>query len=210
MAKVPLPEEGQDEIDQTVNKEDHSEIVLDSSEVSTENGNTSQFPKPEMKIQFTPLQPSKKEVKHQGSTIPVRVKMLKPRKKRKSEKMDEMSTIQLRKPYPLRKQESTSSKNSAKKKDGTLQKIRDFFQSSPTIIQSKAKKLIATISSPNSAEPESLKENKRKPKRAKRKLYSTDISCPLDIPASSILTEQKQKESDHLIIKRWLRSKQAK
>lgn len=48
-----------------------------------------------------------------------------------------MSTIQLRKPYPLRKQESTSIKNSTKKKDGTLQKIGDFFQSSPTIIQSK-------------------------------------------------------------------------
>lgn len=49
-----------------------------------------------------------------------------------------------------------------------------------------AKKLIATISSPNSAEPESIKENELKPKRAKRKLYSTDISCPLDIPASSV------------------------
>ncbi|KFQ50240.1 Kinesin-like KIF20B [Nestor notabilis] len=242
LAKVPLPEEGQDEIDQSVNKEmsqclqDHSEIVLDSSEVSTENGKTSRFPKPEMEIQFTPLQPSKMEVKHQGSTIPVTVKMLKPRKKRKSEEMDEdfvksenrknakppmtnspspsnkkmMSTMQLRKPYPLRKQESTSSKKSAKKKDGTLQKIGDFFQSSPTIIQSKAKKLIATISSPNSAEPESVKENELKPKRAKRKLYSTDISCPLDIPASSILIEQKEKESDHLIIKRRLRSKPAK
>ncbi|XP_061205804.1 kinesin-like protein KIF20B [Neopsephotus bourkii] len=89
MAEVPLPEEGQDEIDQTVNKEDHSEIVLDLSEVSTENGKTSRFPKPEMKIQLTPpLQPSKMEVKQQGSTIPVTVKMLKPRNK--SEEMDEV------------------------------------------------------------------------------------------------------------------------
>ncbi|KAF1639908.1 Kinesin-like protein KIF20B, partial [Eudyptes chrysocome] len=193
--------------------QDHSEIVLDSSEVSTENGKTSRFPKPEMEIQFTPLQPNKMEVKHQGSTLPVTVKMVKPRKKRKSEEMDEdfvksenkknatpamtnspstsnkkmMSTTHsFRKEYPLRKQESTSSKKSAKKKDGTLQKIGDFFQSSPTIIHSKAKKLIATISSPKSAEPESVKENELKPKRAKRKLYSTDISCPLDIPASSV------------------------
>ncbi|KAF1506617.1 Kinesin-like protein KIF20B, partial [Eudyptula minor novaehollandiae] len=256
LAEVPLPEEGQDIIDQSVNKEsktcflkisiclqDHSEIVLDSSEVSTENGKTSRFPKPEMEIQFTPLQPNKMEVKHQGSTLPVTVKMLKPRKKRKSEEMDEdfvksenkknatpamtnspstsnkkmvwfcsifeMSTTHsFRKEYPLRKQESTSSKKSAKKKDGTLQKIGDFFQSSPTIIHSKAKKLIATISSPKSAEPESVKENELKPKRAKRKLYSTDISCPLDIPASSV--KQKEKESDHLIIKRRLRSKTAK
>ncbi|NXF44949.1 KI20B protein, partial [Oceanites oceanicus] len=243
LAEVFLPEEGQDKIDQSVNKEVHSEIVLDSSEVSTENGKTSRFPKPEMEIQFTPLQPNKMEVKHQGSTLPVTVKMLKPRKKRKSEEVDEdfvtrenkknvkpamanspstskkkmvwfcsiieMTTTQsFRKEYPLRKQESTSSKKSAKKKDGTLQKIGDFFQSSPTIIHSKAKKLIATISSPKSAEPEGVKESELKPKRAKRKLYSADNSCPLDIPASSV--KQKEKESDHLIIKRRLRSKPAK
>ncbi|CAN0173625.1 unnamed protein product [Bubo scandiacus] len=210
LAEVPLPE-GQDKIDQSVNKEDHSEIVLDSSEVSTENGNTSRFPKPEMEIQFTPLQPDKMEVKHQGSTLPVTVKVLKPRKKRKSEEMDEVSSTQVfRKEYPLRNQESISSKKSAKKKDGTLQKIGGFFQSSPVIIHSKAKKLMATISSPKSAEPENAKGNELKPKRAKRKLYSTDISCPLDIPNSSIFIEQKEKESDQLIIKRQLRSKRAK
>lgn len=49
-----------------------------------------------------------------------------------------MSTTQsLRKERPLRKQESSSSKKSAKKKDVTIQKIGDFFQSSPTIIHSK-------------------------------------------------------------------------
>ncbi|XP_068806195.1 kinesin-like protein KIF20B isoform X1 [Struthio camelus] len=218
--------------------EDHSDIVLDSSEVSTENGRTSRFPKPEMEIQFTPLQPNKIEVKHQGSTLPVTVKMLKQRRKRKSEEMDEdfvksenkknakstmainspstsnkkmMSTTQsFKKEYPLRKQESASSTKSTRKKDGALQKIGDFFQSSPTIIHSKAKKLIATISSPKSEEPESLKENEIKPKQAKRKLYSADISGPLDIAASSIFLEQKEKESDHLIIKRRLRSKPAK
>ncbi|KAK2518783.1 Kif20b [Columba livia] len=278
LAKVPLPEKGQDKIEQSVNKEvmekrsktnpivgqtipvredeveencllpqcssgvsslteDHSEIVLDSSEVSTENGKTSRFPKPEMEIQFTPLQPNKMEVKHQGSTLPVTVKMLKPRKKRKSEEMDEdfvknenkknakpamtdspstsnkkmMSTTQsLGKERPLRKQESSSGKKSSKKKDGRLQKIGDFFQSSPTVIHSKAKKLIETITSPKSAEPEGIKKNELKPKRAKRKLYSNDISYPLDIPASSVLIEQKEKESDHLIIKRRLRPKPAK
>ncbi|XP_062352067.1 kinesin-like protein KIF20B [Cinclus cinclus] len=237
LAEVPLPEEGQDKIDQSVNKDDHSEIVLDSTEVSTEDGKTSRFPKPEMEIQFTPLQPHKMEVKHQGSTSPVTVKMLKSRRKRKSVEMTEdfvksenkrnaksatadspstsnkkmMATAQsLRKEYPLRRQDSTLNKKSAKKKDGTLQKIGDFFQSSPTIIHSKAKKLIETISSPKSAEPESVKENELRPKRAKRKLYSTDISCPLDIPGSSILVEPKEKESDHLIIKRRLRSRIAK
>ncbi|XP_071668029.1 kinesin-like protein KIF20B isoform X2 [Patagioenas fasciata] len=278
LAKVPLPEKGQDQIDQSVNKEvmekrsktnpivgqtisvredevkencsllqcssgvsslseDHLEIVLDSSEVSTENGKTSRFPKPEMEIQFTPLQPNKMEVKHQGSTLPVTVKMLKPRKKRKSEEMDEdfvmienkknakpamtdspstsnkkmMSTTQsLGKERPLRKQESSSGKKSSKKRDGRLQKIGDFFQSSPTVIHSKAKKLIETITSPKSPEPEGIKKNELKPKRAKRKLYSNDISYPLDIPAASVLVEQKEKESDHLIIKRRLRPKPAK
>ncbi|NWH32824.1 KI20B protein, partial [Chloropsis hardwickii] len=250
LAEVPLLEEGQDKTDQSVNKEfksyfltfsiylqDHSEIVLDSTEVSTEDEKTSRFPKPEMEIQFTPLQPHKMEVKHQGSTSPVTVKMLKPRRKRKSVEMNEdfvksenkrnakpamadspstsnkkmMATTQsLRKEYSLRRQESSLNKKSAKKKDGTLQKIGDFFQSSPTIIHSKAKKLIETISSPKSAEQENAKENELKPKRAKRRLYSTDISGPLDIPGSSILVEQKEKESDHLIIKRRLRSRIAK
>ncbi|XP_030309125.1 kinesin-like protein KIF20B [Calypte anna] len=229
LAEVP---EEQNKIDQSINKEDHSEIVLDSSEVSTENGKTSRFPKPEMEIQFTPLQPNQVEVKHQGSTLPVTVRMPRQRQKRKSEEMDEdfvgsenkknakiavtnspstsnkemMSTTQsFRKKYFLRNQASTSSNKSAKKKDGTLQKIGEFFQNSPTIIHSKAKKLIATISSPKPAEPEIIKENEHKPKRPKRKLYSADISYPLDIPASSILIEQKEKESDHQIIKRRLR-----
>jgi len=65
----------------------------------------------------------------------------------------------------------------------------EAHKSSKTLIYDKifliAKKLIATISSPKSAEPESVK-NELKPKRAKRKLYSTDISYPLDIPASSV------------------------
>ena len=47
------------------------------------------------------------------------------------------STKLFRNVYPLRKQESTSSKKSAKKKDGTLQKIGGFFQSSPVIFHSK-------------------------------------------------------------------------
>lgn len=49
-----------------------------------------------------------------------------------------MSTTQsLGKERPLRKQESSSGKKSSKKKDGRLQKIGDFFQSSPTVIHSK-------------------------------------------------------------------------
>uniref|UniRef100_A0A674K971 Kinesin family member 20B n=1 Tax=Terrapene triunguis TaxID=2587831 RepID=A0A674K971_9SAUR len=172
--------------------EDHSDTVLDSSEVSTENGRGSRFPKPEMEIQFTPLHPNKMEVKHQGSALPVTVKMPKTRRKRKSNELDEVSPKQMattqsfRKEYPLRKQVSTSSTKSTQKKDGTLQKLGDFFQSSPTIIHSKAKKLIATISSPKTTEVETHKAKELKPKRTKRKLYSTDISFPLDIPGDVV------------------------
>ncbi|XP_019357657.1 PREDICTED: kinesin-like protein KIF20B [Gavialis gangeticus] len=224
--------------------EDHSDTVLDSSEVSTENGQTSRFPKPEMEIKFTPLQPNKMEVKHQGSALPVTVKMSKARRKRKSDEMDEDSVKQVnkknttsmtnnwlptssnsatinkmkmvsnsqsfRKEYPLRNQQSTASMKSTRKKDGTLQKLGDFLQSSPTIIHSKAKKLIKTISSPKSAQMENHKENQLKPKQTKRRLYSAAISSPLDIPGHVIVLDQKKKESDHLIMKRRLRTKTAK
>uniref|UniRef100_A0A674K866 Kinesin family member 20B n=1 Tax=Terrapene triunguis TaxID=2587831 RepID=A0A674K866_9SAUR len=178
--------------EQLTSMSDHSDTVLDSSEVSTENGRGSRFPKPEMEIQFTPLHPNKMEVKHQGSALPVTVKMPKTRRKRKSNELDEVSPKQMattqsfRKEYPLRKQVSTSSTKSTQKKDGTLQKLGDFFQSSPTIIHSKAKKLIATISSPKTTEVETHKAKELKPKRTKRKLYSTDISFPLDIPGDVV------------------------
>ncbi|KAM7169147.1 kinesin-like protein KIF20B isoform 1-T1 [Macrochelys suwanniensis] len=231
-------------LDETECLQDHSDTVLDSSEVSTENGKGSRFPKPEMEIQFTPLHPNKMEVKHQGSALPVTVKMPKTRRKRKSNELDEdfvksenkknatptadvsspiksgsakinkkkmiTTTQSFRKEYPLRKQVSTSSTKSTQKKDGTLQKLGDFFQSSPTVIHSKAKKLIATISSPKSTEVETHKAKELKPKRTKRKLYSTDISFPLDITGDVIVMDQKEKESDHLIIKRRLRSKTAR
>uniref|UniRef100_A0A8C9LDU2 Kinesin family member 20B n=1 Tax=Pavo cristatus TaxID=9049 RepID=A0A8C9LDU2_PAVCR len=91
-----------------------------------------------------------------------------------------------REEYFLRKQVRTSSKRLTRKKDAPLQKIGDFLQSSPSILHSKAKKLMAAVSSLKSPEPESLGEEEIKPKRSKRKLYSTDISGPLDIPASSV------------------------
>ncbi|NXR91962.1 KI20B protein, partial [Hypocryptadius cinnamomeus] len=189
LAEVSLPEEGQDKIDQSVNKEvclcinDMLIILLFFSVY------ISDFVKSE----------NKRNVKSAMADSPST-----------SDKKRTATAQSLRKEYSLRRQESTLKKKSAKKKDGALQKIGDFFQSSPTIFHSKAKKLIETISSPKSAEQENVKEKELKPKRAKRKLYTADISCPLDIPSSSILVEQKEKESDHLIIKRRLRSRIAK
>uniref|UniRef100_A0A5F9C2G3 Kinesin family member 20B n=1 Tax=Oryctolagus cuniculus TaxID=9986 RepID=A0A5F9C2G3_RABIT len=116
-----------------------------------------------------------------------------------------------KKTYSLRSQASTISINLAtKKKEGTLQKFGDFLQHSPTILQSKAKKIIETMSSSKLSSVEASKENVSRPKRAKRKLYTNEISSPLDISGQVILMDQKVKESDHQILKRRLRAKTAK
>ncbi|XP_045666025.1 kinesin-like protein KIF20B isoform X4 [Ursus americanus] len=70
------------------NEVEDGSVVLDSCEVSTENNQTTRFPKPELEIQFTPLQPNKMAVKHPGCTLPVTVKISKARK-RKSNEMEE-------------------------------------------------------------------------------------------------------------------------
>ncbi|XP_035882875.1 kinesin-like protein KIF20B isoform X2 [Phyllostomus discolor] len=241
-------------------------IVLDSCEVSTENNQSTRFPKPELEIQFTPLRPNKMAVKHPGCTLPVTVKISKSRK-RKSNEMEE-STIfsslwkrnsinytpealcqdlvkcenkkniatrtnlkspvsehinspkkeqkastrsSSQKTYSLRSQASAINVNlTTKKKEGTLQKFGDFLQRSPTILQSKAKKIIETVSSSKLSNVEVSKENVSQPKRVKRKLYTNEISSPIDISGQVILMDHKVKESDHQILKRRLRAKIAK
>ncbi|KAL8187105.1 UNVERIFIED_CONTAM: hypothetical protein K2H54_033268 [Gekko kuhli] len=210
--------------------QDQSEIILDSCEVSSENDITSRFPKPEMEIHFTPLQPNKMEVKHQGSPSSVTIKVPKARK-RKSSTMDEedvkneneknaespangsssrpkkkaIPDPSLKKNYSLRSKHFAESVTSPGNKGGSLHRFGCFLQSSPTIIHSKAKKLMATIKSPKSTEKGSVKENDLKPKRAKRRLYNMDISSPMEFSGHVIVMDQK--ESDHEIIKRRLRTR---
>ncbi|XP_060097286.1 kinesin-like protein KIF20B [Heteronotia binoei] len=207
--------------------QDQSEIILDSCEVSSESDKTSRFPKPEMEIHFTPLQPNKMEVKHQGSPSAVTVKVPKARK-RKSSTMEEedvknavspangsssrqkkrtVPDLSLKKNYSLRSKHKhfVESVTSPGNKGGSLHKFGSLLQSSPTIIHSKAKKLMATIKSPKSVEEGSVKENDLKPKRAKRRLYNTDISSPMEFSGHVIVMDDK--ESHHEIIKRQLRTK---
>uniref|UniRef100_A0A670HPG8 Kinesin family member 20B n=1 Tax=Podarcis muralis TaxID=64176 RepID=A0A670HPG8_PODMU len=230
----PIPkEEAENKMDNLCDyKLDQSDTILDSCEVSSESSQASRFPKPEMEIQFTPLQPNKMEVKHQGSSATVTIKVPKARK-RKSSAMDEdflkseneknapspASTWSgslsrekkktapdgsPRKDYPLRSKQLASAIRSPGNVGGALQKVGNFFQSS-TNLQSKAKKLMATMKSPRSTEQESIKENDSKPKRARRKLYTMDISSPMEFSGQVIVMDQK--ESDHEIIKRRLRTK---
>ncbi|KAM6182741.1 kinesin-like protein KIF20B [Erethizon dorsatum] len=220
-------------------------VVLDSCEVSTENEQSSRFPKPELEIQFTPLQPNKMSVTHAGCTTPVTVKISKARKRKSSEMEEDLvkcenkknatpranskfpiaeirySSVKKeqkvsacsssKKTYSLRSQAPTISVNLAtKKKEGTLQKFGDFLQHSPAILQTKAKKIIETMSSSKHSNLEASKENISQSKRAKRKLYTNEISSPIDISGQVILVDQKMKESDHQILKRRLRTRIAK
>ncbi|XP_036593181.1 kinesin-like protein KIF20B [Trichosurus vulpecula] len=210
-------------------KEDVSVVVLDSSEVSTENEHTTRFPKSELEIQFTPLQPNKMSVKHPGSSLPVTVKISKTRKRKSSEMEENFVKYENKKNVTTPRTKLPSSdgcssvkkeqknqgrtlrrKSSTKKKDGTLQKFGDFLQHSPTILHSKAKKLIEKMSPSKPAVAETGKENGTRPKRAKRKLYTSEISSPLDIAGQVLFMDQKEKESDHQILKRRLRARTAK
>ncbi|XP_039191907.1 kinesin-like protein KIF20B isoform X2 [Crotalus tigris] len=214
---------------------DQPDAVLDSYEVSSESEQISRFPKPEMEIQFSPLQPNKMEVKHQGSPSTVTLKVPRTRK-RKSCTMDEDSleneneknvklpanmnvwsdslrrqgkktappNPSVRKNYSLRNKHASNIKSTASP-GGTLQKFGNLLQNSPTIIQTKAKKLMATIKSPKSTDEETVTKNDDKPKKAKRKLHSVNISNPVEFSGHVIVEDQK--ESDHEIIKRRLRMK---
>ncbi|KAL7990461.1 hypothetical protein Chor_013891, partial [Crotalus horridus] len=189
---------------------DQPDAVLDSYEVSSESEQISRFPKPEMEIQFSPLQPNKMEVKHQGSPSTVTLKVPRTRK-RKSCTMDEDSlkneneknvklpanmnvwsdslrrqgkktdppNPSVRKNYSLRNKHASNIKSTASP-GGTLQKFGNLLQNSPTIIQTKAKKLMATMKSPKSTDEETVTKNDDKPKKAKRKLHSVNISNPVE------------------------------
>ncbi|CAI9543238.1 unnamed protein product [Staurois parvus] len=197
-------------------------------------GKTSRFPKPQMEIRFSPVKPNKMEVKHHGDNLPITVRITRTSRKRKSGEMEQdivknenwkntrtnkmtpfttaspaVNSSELKK-QTLTKQPSTSSTASSRKKDGTLQRLGEFLQSSPSIFQHKAKKLLGTIAAPKTTDMISGNKEESKPKKTRRKLYTAEISAPLDIPASAIIMDTKEKESDHLIMKRRLRTRTAK
>ncbi|XP_035990032.1 kinesin-like protein KIF20B isoform X2 [Fundulus heteroclitus] len=116
-----------------------------------------------------------------------------------------------------KKAESSSSgcrfDSQSSRKDGTLQKIGDFLQSSPTLLGSKAKKMMSLVSGrldPDSAAASSSLSLRAK--RGRKKLYRPEISCPMDMPPHPMINQETDGEgqSDHDIIKRRLRSRAAK
>ncbi|OBS78284.1 hypothetical protein A6R68_19327, partial [Neotoma lepida] len=74
------------------NAAEDGSVVLDSCEVSTENIQSTRFPKPELEIQFTPLQPNKMAVKHPGCATPITIKIPKARKRKTKKIIETMSS----------------------------------------------------------------------------------------------------------------------
>uniref|UniRef100_A0A9J7XDL3 Kinesin family member 20Ba n=1 Tax=Cyprinus carpio carpio TaxID=630221 RepID=A0A9J7XDL3_CYPCA len=187
-------------------------LVLDSSEISTETGRRSRFPRPELEISFSPLQPDRFALKRQGEDSAVTVKMSRPTRKRKSGEMEkdgvESENIRNTKsrmtPHLTPHQEEPSNaqeSNQKGKKDKTIQKIGDFLHGSPTFLGSKAKRIMGLMSrkSPDGG----AMSLKLKTKRDKQKHDRPDISSPMDIPAHQIIGRNpEEKESENLIKKR--------
>ncbi|XP_075902218.1 kinesin-like protein KIF20B isoform X2 [Nelusetta ayraudi] len=220
--------------------------VLDSSEISTENGRASRFPRPELEISFSPLQPNRMALRRQGEESAVTVKISRPAapRKRKSGEMEKdeveaqnkrntRSRVTAKPTWQQQQQESSASPAArhdsqssmhSRKEGGALQKIGDFLQSSPTLLGSKAKKMISLVSGrggnvgdahqlPSSPYSSSSSSSlSLRAKKSKRKLYRPEISSPMDVPPHPIISREpeEKKESDHLIIKRRLRSRTAK
>ncbi|XP_027131335.1 kinesin-like protein KIF20B isoform X4 [Larimichthys crocea] len=205
--------------------------VLDSSEISTENGRASRFPRPELEISFSPLQPNRMALRRQGEENSVTVKITRSARKRKSGEMEKEEveaenrrntrTKLTPKLTPHREETSSpagshgSQSSIRSRKEGALQKIGDFLQSSPTLLGTKAKKMMSLVSgrgdADSAASSSSSSSLSLRAKKNKRKLYRPEISSPMDMPPHPILSrEPEEKESDHLIIKRRLRSRMAK
>ncbi|KAM8860002.1 kinesin-like protein KIF20B isoform 2-T2 [Spinachia spinachia] len=212
--------------------------VLESSEISTENGRTSRFPRPEMEISFSPLQPNRMALRRQGEESAVTIKITRSARKRKSGEM-EKSPIFRRTKRPTTRQEEMEAANKRNmrtkltpkmtphkeessspagrhdsqssirsRKEGTLQKIGDFLHGSPTLLGSKAKKMMSLVSGRGEAASSSSLSLRAK---KKKKLYRPEISSPMDMPPHPMISkEPEEKEGDHHILKRRLRSRLVK
>ncbi|XP_037836535.1 kinesin-like protein KIF20B [Kryptolebias marmoratus] len=99
-----------------------------------------------------------------------------------------------------KKNRGNTRNNKQDQEDRALQKIEELVQSSPSVLSSKAKTV------PRLVKEGSMKETK--PRRGRKKLFKMDASSPLlDSPHATSGGAEDDKESDHLIIRRQLRSK---
>ncbi|XP_014861437.1 PREDICTED: kinesin-like protein KIF20B isoform X2 [Poecilia mexicana] len=199
--------------------------VLESSEVSTETGRTSRFPRPELEISFSPLQPDRLALRRQGDDSAVTVKINRNGRKRKSSEMEkeEVETENRRntrtkltpKLSPQTEESATSQSSLRGRKDGALQKIGDFLQRSPTALGSGAKKMMSLVSGRVDAQSASSSSSSCSPlrltaKRSRKKLYRPEISCPMEMPPHPIINQETKDGDGGQQIKLRLRSRVAK
>nr|XP_040032970.1 kinesin-like protein KIF20B isoform X4 [Gasterosteus aculeatus aculeatus] len=162
-------------------------------------------PLSERDVQVSPLRSNKAD----GKTTPGR--------KRKSCEVQDLVFSEnkrnkvrcCRKNKPVRNKRQLKRKSSAlkEKSDGALQKIEELIHSSPSILGSKAKSIMGLVGG-HSVEKVT---GATRPKRGRRKLYKTEDSSLLsDSPSMMAAGAKEEKESDHLIIKRQLRSNKSR
>ncbi|XP_061693543.1 kinesin-like protein KIF20B [Syngnathoides biaculeatus] len=166
--------------------------VLESSRVSGENGRGDRFPRPELEISFSPLRPDRVAVRRRGvpGASAVTVKITRSARKRRSGEMDEGSGPSA----------SPGTAGVRGPREGTLQKIGEFLQSSPTLIGCKAKKMMSLMSGADSNGSSSVG---LKSKKSKRKLASADEPPRTTLGRDVVAGDNR---SRHPIIKGRLRS----
>uniref|UniRef100_A0A1A8DHG6 Kinesin family member 20B n=1 Tax=Nothobranchius kadleci TaxID=1051664 RepID=A0A1A8DHG6_NOTKA len=99
--------------------------------------------------------------------------------------------------------------NKQEQEGGAPLKIKEQIQNSPSFLRTKAKPVPAPVSD-HSVEKEAVTVV-TKPRRGRRKLFKLDTSSQLvDSPHMMSAGAEDDKESDHLIIRRQLRSKTCK
>ncbi|XP_008428341.1 kinesin-like protein KIF20B [Poecilia reticulata] len=116
---------------------------------------------------------------------------------------------------PQTEESATSQVGLRGRKDGTLQKIGDFLQRSPTVLGSGAKKMMSLVSSRVDAQAASSSSSSCSPlrltaKRSRKKLYRPEISCPMEMPPHPIINQETKDGDGGQQIKLRLRSRVAK
>ncbi|XP_053366473.1 kinesin-like protein KIF20B [Clarias gariepinus] len=196
--------------------------VLDSSVISTETGRCSRFPRPELEISFSSLHPERFRLKRPGDSGEITVNVSHTRKRKSSEvKRDGVESENKRNmrckkapglpahqeeemaPALVGKSSHDSESSLRGKKEGKLQKIGDFLNSSPTFLGSKAKRIMGLMSGRSPDEGGSSLSLTR----SKRKI---NISSPMNISANQFISRDTEEREDQMNIKKRLRTKTPK
>ncbi|XP_056153587.1 kinesin-like protein KIF20B [Lampris incognitus] len=153
------------------------------------------------KVLLSPLKSNMENIRWAGETESIPLKtVLRSRRRKISDTEDSVQSEN-------KKSTVRGGTRGKKQRGGALQKIEDFLQNSPSTLSKTGNTFMGLVSG-QSAEKETVSEASRaKLKRGKKKLYKIHSSSPL-LTASPCLMmgEAEDKESDHMIIKRQLRS----